>query len=120
MPVCVKYLVGKCSGCIFSHVRVDKDAPVCVDFARGYCSLGKKCTKKHIWEKVAKEPLKYSNKGMSLKIGARSGPKLFKILTWSKDFNTGKNSGKNISINENPEFLNEDLDQFLPSVLRKS
>ncbi|KAG2219804.1 hypothetical protein INT45_001136 [Circinella minor] len=51
MPHCVHFQRGKCNNtdCIFMHVRVRPDAPVCRSFAmEGYCTKGLECREKHI------------------------------------------------------------------------
>lgn len=51
IPHCVHFQRGRCTNteCIFSHVHVRPDAPVCRAFAmEGYCSKGLECRDKHI------------------------------------------------------------------------
>ncbi|KAI9271639.1 hypothetical protein BDA99DRAFT_534127 [Phascolomyces articulosus] len=51
MPHCVHFQRGKCNNaeCIWMHVRVRPDAPVCRSFAmEGYCPKGLECREKHI------------------------------------------------------------------------
>ena len=51
MPHCVHFQRGKCNNtdCIFMHVRVRPDAPVCRSFAmEGYCTKGLECREKHV------------------------------------------------------------------------
>lgn len=42
MPVCSFFLRGVCirEDCPYLHVCVGKDAEICLDFAKGYCSKG--------------------------------------------------------------------------------
>ena len=41
MPTCRYFLQGICNrdDCPYRHVNVAVDAEICLDFARGYCSL---------------------------------------------------------------------------------
>jgi hypothetical protein len=51
MPHCVHFQKGNCKNdpCIYIHVRVSQDAPVCKAFAmEGYCQKGLTCDEKHI------------------------------------------------------------------------
>ncbi|CEP10846.1 hypothetical protein [Parasitella parasitica] len=51
MPHCVHFQKGHCMNdpCIYAHVLVSKDAPVCRAFAmEGYCPKGLECDEKHI------------------------------------------------------------------------
>jgi hypothetical protein len=52
-PVCSFFLRGECfkEDCEFSHVNVGLDAPLCDDFARGFCELGEQCPKRHVKKK---------------------------------------------------------------------
>ncbi len=52
-PVCSFFLRGEClkEDCEFSHVNVGLDAPLCEDFARGFCELGEQCSKRHVQKK---------------------------------------------------------------------
>lgn len=52
-PLCVHYLKGNCTNanCKYTHMDVDTNARVCRDLAYlGYCALGDKCTKRHVFE----------------------------------------------------------------------
>ena len=42
MPVCSFFLRGLCTreNCPYLHVSVGRNAELCPDFIRGYCSLG--------------------------------------------------------------------------------
>ncbi|ORE09400.1 hypothetical protein BCV72DRAFT_64129 [Rhizopus microsporus var. microsporus] len=51
MPHCVHFQKGACKNdpCIYPHVRVNPQAPVCKAFAmEGYCPRGLQCEEKHI------------------------------------------------------------------------
>ncbi|KAI8644799.1 hypothetical protein BD408DRAFT_441556 [Parasitella parasitica] len=51
MPHCVHFQKGHCTNdpCMYTHVLVSKDAPVCRAFAmEGYCPKGLRCDEKHI------------------------------------------------------------------------
>ncbi|KAI7908089.1 uncharacterized protein BX663DRAFT_492947 [Cokeromyces recurvatus] len=51
MPHCVHFQKGHCTNdpCIYMHVKVSSDAPVCRAFAmEGYCPKGLECDEKHI------------------------------------------------------------------------
>ncbi|KAI8994763.1 hypothetical protein BDB01DRAFT_846768 [Pilobolus umbonatus] len=51
IPHCVHFQKGLCKNdpCIYSHVKVSNDAPVCKAFAmEGYCSKGNECEEKHV------------------------------------------------------------------------
>ena len=59
-PVCSFFLRGEClkDDCEFSHVNVGADAPVCEDFASGFCELGEECLKRHVKRKAKKQAKK--------------------------------------------------------------
>ncbi|KAL9537501.1 hypothetical protein MBANPS3_011721 [Mucor bainieri] len=51
MPHCVHFQKGHCTNdpCMYAHVLVSKDAPVCRAFAmEGYCPKGLECVEKHV------------------------------------------------------------------------
>jgi hypothetical protein len=42
MPLCSYYAVGRCNreNCPYSHVKFNKNAEFCIEFAKGFCPLG--------------------------------------------------------------------------------
>ena len=52
-PHCLYYLKNRCtkSPCMFPHVDIDRNAPVCGSFGRlGYCGSGEACPHLHVYE----------------------------------------------------------------------
>lgn len=53
-PSCLHFNRGHCDkdkSCRYAHIKTNPSAPVCRDFALlGYCALGAKCDKRHIFE----------------------------------------------------------------------
>ncbi|OZJ01478.1 hypothetical protein BZG36_05527, partial [Bifiguratus adelaidae] len=52
MPHCLKFQRGfyHDPDCLFAHVKVNEDAPICRDFVYdGYCPRGIECTNRHLW-----------------------------------------------------------------------
>ena len=52
MPVCSFFLRGVCSkeDCPYLHVSVGRDAEVCPDFLKGYCTRGEKVCRSRVME----------------------------------------------------------------------
>ena len=51
MSECISYtLQGTCNklDCPYLHVLLDEKAPICKEFAKGYCPKGASCLKKHL------------------------------------------------------------------------
>lgn len=49
-PICQFYLRDGCSNpdCIFRHPASEQETVFCVNYARGFCAKGPKCTEKHL------------------------------------------------------------------------
>ncbi|EME89224.1 uncharacterized protein MYCFIDRAFT_23661, partial [Pseudocercospora fijiensis CIRAD86] len=53
VPACTHFLRGNCTktACLYPHVNVSFDAPVCRPFATlGFCSKGVSCGDRHVFE----------------------------------------------------------------------
>ena len=48
-PICQFYINRQCTNpdCIYRHPTTEKETLFCVDYARGFCAQGPKCSQKH-------------------------------------------------------------------------